>query len=326
MVGIVFRLVEFDQAICRRLPAYMVLLRMSHEYEVKNDGSDDGDEVGSMDDLIFGLSELDDSPGLEELSQAYAQLLADQEQSNVNISLSLPTPGGTQSSIPGSPSRLGGSGFVSHETPRLDSKATDSPDKNSDKFQDLRRMVEAARVGQSDDRVAVTPSRIVESLLFVGAADNSPLSGRVIASLMRGVSPEEVDGIVDELNKGYETDGSAYRITRQTMGFQMELAPTHAGLRQRFYGQVREAKLPQPVIDVLALVAYHQPIGRKQVEKLFGNSCGSSLNQLLRRNLIQFSKEPELGAVYRTTDRFLELFDLESLDDLPQSESIETNS
>jgi segregation and condensation protein B len=76
---------------------------------------------------------------------------------------------------------------------------------------------------------------------------------------------------------------------------------------------------------VLALVAYHQPVSKREIEKLMGGPCSGSLNQLLRRNLISLTKEPApVGAVYRTTSRFLDLFDLESLDDLPRSESWES--
>jgi segregation and condensation protein B len=278
------------------------------------------DDAGDMDDLILGLSELEDNDGLEELSQAYAQLLAEQELLNAGITTGL-KPLGTEADTPAA-GWAAGSSPASAQIPAPKSSEASNPDT----YVDLRRLVEAARTGESEDRVAVTPMRIVEALLFVGAADNSPLSGRLIASLMRGVSPEEVDTLVDDLNKNYESDGSAYRITREALGFRMELASTHANLRQRFYGQIREAKLPQPVIDVLALVAYHQPVARKQVEKLIGNACGSALNQLLRRNLIQLAKEPDVGPVYRTTPRFLELFDLGSLEDLPQSESMDSNS
>lgn len=275
-------------------------------------------DAGDMDDLILGFSGLGETNSLDELSQAYAQLLAEQEILNIDIASGLkPSASDTASSaaIPTSRVHPG----KSQETDQSDLKPADS-------YIDLRRMVEAARVGESEDRVAVTPSRIIESLLFVGAADNSPLSSRLIASLMRGVSPEEVESTVDALNKSYESEGAAYRINREALGFRMELSPSHAGLRQRFYGQIREAKLPQPVIDVLALVAYHQPVTRKQVEQLIGNACGAALGQLLRRRLIQLNKEPSLGAVYRTTSRFLELFELGSLDDLPQSESVDTNS
>jgi segregation and condensation protein B len=290
-------------------------------------------DSGNMDDLIFGLSELDDANSLEELSQAYAQLLIEQDLLNVDLSTGLSSPvTGPPVSTPGHDSANGQAGPVKgpksatamndghHRGPR----APESRD--VDGYVDLRPMVEAARLGEPEDRVAITPQRILEAILFVGTEDNSPLSGRLLASLMRGISAEEVETMVDDLNQFYLADGSAYRIVRETLGFRMELAPTHASLRQRFYGQVREAKLPQTVIDVLALVAYHQPVAKKQIEKLIGSPCAAPLNQLLRRNLIQVTKESELGMVYRTTQRFLDLFDLDSLDDLPQSESLDADS
>lgn len=288
----------------------------------------------NMDDLIFGLSGLDDANNLEELSQAYAQLLAEQDLLNVNIASELRPRSVTPHDPHGNatnrteeprplakPSRGTDLGQGPQGNPSDASESTPA----TDAYVDLRRMVEAARLGEPEDRVPVTPQRILEAILFVGTEDNSPLTGRLLASLMRGISIEEVDSMVDELNRGYESDGTAYRVVRESLGYRMELAASHVSMRQPFYGQVREAKLPQSVIDVLALVAYHQPVARKQVEKLIGNPCGSHLNQLLRRNLIQLTKVPELGAVYRTTPRFLELFGLDSLEDLPHSESFDSS-
>lgn len=291
-------------------------------------------DSGNMDDLIFGLSGLDDANNLEELSQAYAQLLAEQDLLNVNIASELkPRPASSPNANNNSANRIDEHRTVAQQSRGTDlglghqGTPSDVPESTSatETYVDLRRMVEAARLGEPEDRVAVTPQRILEAILFVGTEDNSPLTGRLLASLMRGISIEEVDSMVDELNRAYESDGTAYRIVKESLGYRMELAASHVNMRQPFYGQVREAKLPQSVIDVLALVAYHQPVARKQVDKLVGNSCGAHLNQLLRRNLIQLTKVPELGAVYRTTPRFLELFGLDSLEDLPHSESLDAD-
>ncbi|MBL8890660.1 MAG: SMC-Scp complex subunit ScpB [Planctomycetaceae bacterium] len=297
---------------------------------------DDGlSESENMDDLIFGFSGLDDTNSLEELSQAYAQLLAEQDLLNVDIASELrarpdnpqvsSTASGNRIDVQSPTLKITTGNELAHGMEQISGKGSGATP-NVETYVDLRRMVEAARLGEPEDRVAVTPQRILEAILFVGTEDNSPLAGRLLASLMRGISADEVDSMVDELNRAYESEGTAYRIVREALGYRMELAADHATMRQPFYGQVREAKLPQAVIDVLALVAYHQPVGRKQVEKLIGNSCGAHLNQLLRRNLIQLSKDPELGAMYRTTARFLELFGLDSLEDLPHSESLDSDA
>lgn len=311
----------------------------------------DSAEAESMEDLLAGFADLDDACSLEDLSQAYAQLLADQERLTESLG---GTPAGLSPPLSGAgqaiqrPSERGaeqgggttgetrtaGAGTsrlaVSGSGGSVDAGAAGEAGEPvvtgpAAALGDLRRLIESAAGQESEDRVAITPLRILEALLFVGTPDNTPLSGRQLAALMRGVSPEEIDAHVDQLNMQYAAEGAAYSIVKETAGYRLELAASHAAMRNRFYGQVREVKLAQPVIDVLALVAYHQPVSKREIEKLMGGPCSSSLNQLLRRNLIGLTKEPApLGAVYRTTSRFLDLFDLESLDDLPRSESWES--
>ncbi|NLF07030.1 MAG: SMC-Scp complex subunit ScpB, partial [Pirellulaceae bacterium] len=81
------------------------------------------------------------------------------------------------------------------------------------------------------------------------------------------------------------------------------------------------ARLSQAAIDVLALVAYEQPITGEKIQQLRGKPSRHVLAHLVRRGLLRIERpEPKRRtAYYRTTDRFLRVFNLESLDDLPQS-------
>ena len=83
-------------------------------------------------------------------------------------------------------------------------------------------------------------------------------------------------------------------------------------------------RLSQSVIDVLAVVAYNQPVTRDQVDKIRGRSSGSVLNQLVRRELLSIEpgKTDPKVRYYSTTDRFLDLFHLEEIADLPQSHEV----
>lgn len=178
--------------------------------------------------------------------------------------------------------------------------------------------------GVSDDAAVcpVSPRSIVEAILFVGSDDESqPLTTRKIAATMRDVSPGEVTKVVKELNAAYESQGAAFRIQQEKSVVRMVLTESCQPIRDRFYGEVRKARLGQQAIDVLAIVAYQQPVGKAQIDELRNRDCGSVLNQLTRRGLLDFERDPESprSRIYRTTDRFLELFHLDSLDDLPQS-------
>jgi segregation and condensation protein B len=164
-------------------------------------------------------------------------------------------------------------------------------------------------------------------MLFVGSSNNEPLSGRVVAGLMRGVSPREIDELVQELNEAYTAEACPYHIVSVGTGYTMQLRPEFARLRDKFYGRVREAKLTQPAIDVLAMVAYRQPITRDAVTELRGQSSGAVLSQLVRRELLRIERTEEnpRKPLYYTTDRFLDLFGMTSIDELPQSQEFDVS-
>ena len=105
----------------------------------------------------------------------------------------------------------------------------------------------------------------------------------------------------------------------------MTLRTAFYPVRNRFYGKVREARLSQAAVDVLAIVAYQQPLSSEQVSRLRGRPCSHVLSQLVRRGLLRIERRGEKlrTPYYFTTDRFLELFGLESLEDLPQSEELD---
>ncbi len=179
-----------------------------------------------------------------------------------------------------------------------------------------------------DDDAAceLSPKSILEAILFVGSADNEPFTSRQIAALMRDVSAKEVASLAKELQLEYEQTGSAYRIERDKNKIRMVLAEPFHVVRENFYGEVRHAKLSQQAIDVLAIVAYNQPVTRDHVSKLRGRDCGAILKQMVKRDLLvdQSTKENARIKEYRTTDRFLELFGLETIADLPQSDDAST--
>jgi segregation and condensation protein B len=167
----------------------------------------------------------------------------------------------------------------------------------------------------------VSPRRILEAMLFVGSPDNQPLTSREVASYMRGVRAEEIDELVVELNRSYEQEGAVCFIESVGDGYRMVLRPEFHSLRDHFYGRIKEARLSQPVIDVLSIVAYKQPLTRDDVDRLRGRPSGAILAQLVRRRLLRMERPEDKPRtpLYHTTERFLELFGLGSLQDLPKS-------
>lgn len=171
----------------------------------------------------------------------------------------------------------------------------------------------------------VTPESIVEAALFVGHPENKSMSEQRLASLMRDVSPEEIIELIEQLNHSYREADQALRIIRDDHGYRMTVAPEVEGVRRSFLGKVRETRLSQTAIEVLALVAYQPGVTSQKVQDQRGRESGSLLNQLVRRQLLRMERvKPEDGgrAVphYYPTERFLVLFGLESLEDLPHVE------
>ena len=167
----------------------------------------------------------------------------------------------------------------------------------------------------------ISPGSILEAMLFVGHPENEPLTSEKIASYMRGVRSQEIDELVVELNQTYAEEGFPFRIESVGAGYRMALRDEFNSLRDKFYGRNRAAKLSQAAIDVLAIVAYRQPLTRDEVDSLRGKPSGTILTQLVRRRLLRMERPTEKPRTprYHTTDRFLEVCGLESLRDLPES-------
>jgi segregation and condensation protein B len=171
----------------------------------------------------------------------------------------------------------------------------------------------------------VSPRSILEAMLFVGSPDNAPLSAERAASVMRGVEPAEIHELVEELNQQYDAQDSPYQIRSEGAGYRLALRPKFERLRDKFYGRVRQVRLSQAAIEVLAIVAYNEPLTSEEVSRLRGAPSGSVLSQLVRRQLlwIERPQEQPQSPKYYTTQRFLNLFGLASRADLPQAKELD---
>ena len=188
------------------------------------------------------------------------------------------------------------------------------------------RAVELDTHGDDDDSCPLSPKTILEAMLFVGNLENEPVSAQKAGELMRGVDSGEIPELVKELNRRYRSNGCPYSIVSEGAGYRMALRREFHPVRNKFYGRVREARLSQAAKEVLAIVAYRQPLTSEQMTTLRGTPSGHLLTQLVRRRLLGVERQPgkRRTVLYRTTDRFLELFGLENLNDLPQSEELDT--
>jgi segregation and condensation protein B len=178
---------------------------------------------------------------------------------------------------------------------------------------------------EEEDTCGVTPQSILEAMLFVGDRENRPLEVSRAAALMRDVDPAEIAALVHQLNRRYESQGCPYQIVAEGDGYRLALRKSFSALRDRFFGRVREARLSQAAIDVLAIVAYQQPLTAEQIGALRGKPSAHILSQLVHRGLLRIERPPgpRQPGQYFSTDRFLHLFGLQSLADLPQGEELD---
>ncbi len=170
----------------------------------------------------------------------------------------------------------------------------------------------------------VTALGIIEAVFFTGDPAGRALDSERIAALIRGVDGHEIEGFVATLNAQYKEQRRPYRIVSERGGFRMTLLDEFERVRDRFYGRVREARLSQAAVEVLAVVAYNQPVTSERIRELRGTQSGAVLNQLVRRKLLRVERgdEKPRKAEYYVTQRFLDLFGLSTLDDLPRSEDL----
>jgi segregation and condensation protein B len=164
--------------------------------------------------------------------------------------------------------------------------------------------------------------RILEAMLFVGGA---PLTVQRAAEAVRGLTAEQFRDILEGLNRDYRQQGRPYRIQVREQGCELVLQPRFRGVLDRLYGSTREARLSPAALDVLALVAYRQPIAKQEVEALRGGESSGALRQLVRLGLIAVRRgdAEQREVAYSTTPRFLSLFQLRSLDDLPRTQDLQ---
>lgn len=173
-----------------------------------------------------------------------------------------------------------------------------------------------------EDAIEIHPRRVVEAILF--AAD-SPMPPAKIAKVLGVGDARDVRKHIDRLNEEYEEQGRAFRIEQIAGGFQMLTLPAFNTWLGKLLKARQETKLSPAAMETLAIVAYKQPCTRADIEAVRGVAAGDLVNRLREMNLVKIvGRAEDLGRplLYGTTRRFLEVFGLPSLEDLPQVEAL----
>ncbi|HEY0980958.1 MULTISPECIES: SMC-Scp complex subunit ScpB [unclassified Schlesneria] len=167
------------------------------------------------------------------------------------------------------------------------------------------------------------PRQIIEACLFVGGTS---LTASRLASVLRGdFRSDYVDREIDELNRLYAAEGRPYEIRLGEGGYRLTLREEFERIRHKVYGLgPKEVRLSQEALEVLAVIAYHQPMTQARIEELGKPGRGAVVRQLVRRELVAVVRDPQnpKEVHYVTTPRFLSLFGIRNLDELPRPEQV----
>ncbi len=163
---------------------------------------------------------------------------------------------------------------------------------------------------------------VVEAILF---STDSPLPAARIGKVAGGLSAGEVKEHIASLNEQYEVAGASFRIEEIARGYQMLTLPEYNEWLGKLFKARGEFKVTGAAMEALAVVAYRQPAMRAEVEEIRGVGCGEVLQRLREMNLVKIAGRADVigrPLLYGTTKRFLEVFGLASLDELPKVEAL----
>jgi len=172
------------------------------------------------------------------------------------------------------------------------------------------------------DSAEVTVESVVEAVLF---ASDEPLTAERIVGVLETGSAKQVRQAVERLNAEYEQQGRPFRIEQIAGGYQMMTLPAYNPWIRKLLRVRTDTKLSPAALETLAIVAYKQPIIRADIEAIRGVACGEVLRNLMYKGLVKMVGRAEvLGRpmLYGTTKKFLDVFGLASLKDLPKIEDL----
>jgi segregation and condensation protein B len=170
----------------------------------------------------------------------------------------------------------------------------------------------------------------VEGLIF---ATEEPISPFLLAQTYAEATGEdqptelEIVDTIERLNRTYERTSRAFKIEKWGNGYRFATLPTVAPFIKALFVTDRQRKLTRTLMESLAILSYKQPASRAELEFVRGVDCDYALRKLMEYGLIDVAGRAETVGrplLYGTTQRFLELFGLPSISDLPNLRELES--
>ncbi len=162
----------------------------------------------------------------------------------------------------------------------------------------------------------IEPKAALEAILFV---TESPVPINELAEVLE-TPADDVQALIDELASDLEERGSGLTIRNAGGGWRLYSRPDTYPFLERFSASASARRLSSAALEVLAVVAYRQPVSRGQIAEIRGVDSDSAVRSLERHGFIEEAARlpvPGNPAVYRTSDLFLEKLGINSLAELP---------
>jgi segregation and condensation protein B len=193
-------------------------------------------------------------------------------------------------------------------------------------YSSLQRRLVGGPAATSRTTVPIVRRSRVEAVLFLA---REPLSLRKLAQMANLADATEARTVIKSLRQRYDERGCAFQVAQVAGGYQLLSRREFAQWLRPQGTADREIRLSPPALETLAVVAYRQPVLRVEVEAIRGVACGEILRLLMDRDLLRIvGRSEELGRPlrYGTTKRFLEVFGLCNLDQLPWATELRRTS
>jgi len=177
-----------------------------------------------------------------------------------------------------------------------------------------------------DIETRVHIKRVIEALLFA-SSEPIPFSKiREITDTIFELPPRIIQNIIQSLQEEYHSQQRAFRLEEIAQGYVLRTLDSYSSYIELLGRNKRSEKLSHASAEVLAIVAYRQPITRSQIESIRGVDSSGTLMNLLERQLIQPVGRLEAAGrptLYGITNSFLQHFGLKNIQELPRLNSLE---
>jgi segregation and condensation protein B len=164
--------------------------------------------------------------------------------------------------------------------------------------------------------------RIIEAILF---SSSKPVTFKRLQKGLEEFTPMDIHAALQQVCEFYRAPERSIEIVEVSAGYQMRTKLDYKDWVRRFVKE-KEVGLTRAMLETLAIVAYRQPVAKRDVDALRGVDSIRTIKQLLDRKLIEIAgrnTEPGKPMIFRTTRKFLETFGLREVGDLPTLKELE---